>query len=124
MKTNLGIETTDEERLKIGLVLYGKEKMVTRADLKEAINEYVRSLIAGKEARPAASPSAEAPACEEAEAIRNRSICGFVPSRGDESYLYKPKDSELAAVCSSVLDGLQYIEEYTWDALEKNRSTS
>ena len=32
MKTNVGIELTDEERLNLGQKYYGKKKPVTRAD--------------------------------------------------------------------------------------------
>jgi len=95
--------------------------MVTRADLKEAVYEYVRNLIEGKETEQVPNQETEGVAEDQPTAERDRSVPVFVPSRGDEPYLYSPQDPELAAQCSAVLDGLEYIERYAWDALERNR---
>ncbi|KKK48956.1 hypothetical protein LCGC14_3139910, partial [marine sediment metagenome] len=45
---------------------------------------------------------------------------GFVPSRGDEPYIHRPKDRELAAACTRVLNDLEFIEERVWDAFYKD----
>lgn len=126
MNTNIKLETTDEERLKIGQTLYGKDKMVSRAGLREAINDYIQSLIEGRGNSEAPRPSSEAPADDDRgreERRGTRRLGDFVPSRGDEPYLYKPKDPEFAAVCSSILDACERLEELTWEKLEENRAT-
>lgn len=120
MKTNLGLETTDEERLLIGQAL-GTNRMVTRKELREEIERHVEELKRGTTPRRPADEETVPAAAAEPEAGGDRSVRGFVPSRGDEPYLYKPKDPELAAVCSSVLDVLERFEEVVWRALEENR---
>ena len=121
MITNLGsIDTTDEERLAIGQAL-GIGKMVTRKQLKEAVYAYLAMLAQGKEIEQSANQETEGVAEEQSPPERDRSVPDFVPSRGDEPYLYSPQDPELAAQCSAVLNGLEYIERYAWDALERNR---
>ena len=42
MKTNVGIELTDEERLNLGQKYYGKKKPVTRADINKIVLEYIK----------------------------------------------------------------------------------
>jgi hypothetical protein len=134
MKTNIGIETTDEERLAMGVTL-GTGRMVKRSEVTEAIQRYVKSLIAGQpieianyensgcsnEVEPAANEAVKRTTGVGAEAGGDRSLCEFVPSRGDEDYLYSGEDPELTAACSSVLDGLQLIERHVWATLERNR---
>ena len=151
MKTNVGIETTDEERKRIAASL-GYNGLASKKDINAAVQNYIRDLIErneyiveedyalSREARGARhdddqSEEVESPA--ESSSVgsdqddtaaggdqgisRDDTVRKFVPSRGDEPYLYEPEDLELAAVCSNVLDGLEYIERYTWDALERNR---
>lgn len=120
MKTNLGVETSDEQRLNIGKKL-GLGRMVSRKELRTEIERYVEELGSGKEVKQEPDQTPTPPATNEPPASRDRSVPRFVPSRGDESYLYKPKNPELAAACSTVLDGLEHIEEYVWEQLEKNR---
>lgn len=123
--SNIRLDIPNGRVVKLAQAVKGKDWM-TRKEIREWIEEMVNETIDGEreEAHPRADTPAEEPACEEAQAIRNRSVRGFVPSRGDEEYLYKPKDPELAAACSTVLDGLEYVERYVWDALERNRATS
>jgi len=122
MKTNLGLETTDEERLQIGLAL-GLKRMVTRKELREEVERHVEELKRGIKAPERERDEETVPAPTDKSDTRPADgVCGFVPSRGDEPYLYKPQDPELAAVCSNVLDVLERFEKAVWRALEENRA--
>ena len=44
MKTNVGIELTDEERLDLGQKYYKKNKAITRADLNVIVKNYIKSV--------------------------------------------------------------------------------
>ena len=46
----------------------------------------------------------------------------FIPSRGDEPYLFKSKDPEMTKLCSAILDATNALDEYVWRALEENRA--
>ena len=103
--------------------MLGINGMVTRKQLTEAIETHVKYLIEGRSApEPEPAPQAEEVPVGQPQVQRDQSIRGFVPSRGDEPYLYTPQDPELADRCSNVLDGLEYIEQYVWTALERNRA--
>lgn len=91
--------------------------------IEEMVNETIDAIDGSEEAGRQPDQETVPVTADEPEASRDRSVRGFVSSRGDESYLYKPKDPELAAACSSVLDGLEHIEEYVWGQLEKNRDS-
>ena len=49
MKTNVGIELTDDERLNLGQKYYGKKKPVTRADINKIVLDYIKGVL---DARP------------------------------------------------------------------------
>ena len=122
MKTNLGIETTDQEREAIARTLSLPHKLATRNDIKEAIYEYIQKvLIGGEEVEPRTNATAEDPSERLPETGGDRSVRDFVPSRGDEPYLTQPKDPELAAACSSMLDIAERIDQMIWETIEKNR---
>lgn len=121
MKTNLGIETTDQEREAIAGTLNLPNKLATRNDIKEAIYEYVQALIRGEEAKPSTDATVEASSEKLPETGGDRSVRGFVPSRGDEPYLTQPKDPELAVACSSMLDIAERIDQMIWETIERNR---
>jgi hypothetical protein len=124
MKTIVHLTLTDEERALVSKSWGLKSKMVSRQEVTDYVHNQIRLAIAGKPS-PKVDPepvrAAEAPAPIQPQPRSNRVLCDFVPSRGDEPYLYKPKDPELAASCRAALDGLEAIEEYIWDALERNR---
>jgi len=126
VKTNIGIETTDEERLSIGNTL-GLGRMATRKEIRETVNEHVQALIEGRRSVLEVEHEAEdrtgeivgeaaRPLPEGTERVRN-----FMPSRGDEAYLFTPRDPELKQLHSNLLDAIEALEEYTWKQLEKNR---
>jgi hypothetical protein len=48
MKTNVGIELTDEERLDLGQKYYKKNKPITRADLNVIVKDYIKSVLTAK----------------------------------------------------------------------------
>ena len=122
MKTIVHIELTDEERLAIG----GGRFMVSRKEVTGLVNKFIEDL---KNEDTRRSDAVELPRNEETEALaktiaatgRDCSIREFVPSRGDEPYLYDGEDPELTDACRAVLDGLQFIEGHAWAALEGNR---
>lgn len=121
MKVIVHINIDDDERNKIATALDGHEskRMVSRAEIKEVCANAVGTLL---------NPEGSEDDNERSE-IENiepssfdwRKEPGFTPSRGDESYLYKPKNSELAAACSAILDGLEFVESFAWEQLERNR---
>lgn len=122
MKTIVHIELNDEDRRKIG-----GSFMVSRKDVTTLVNEFIEGLKTND--YPGSSNEDGLPTNEEAEALaktvatagRDFSIREFVPSRGDEEYLYTGEDPELTDACRSILDGLQFIERRAWAALEGNR---
>lgn len=125
MKTNIGIVTTDESRVKIAQNLGLKEKMVSRKALTEAVMAYVQELIDGtKTEKPAAVPAS---ICDPADHSTNHhqassaSTDGFTPSRGDEPYLLKARDPVLREKLSALLDCVEDLESYTWSKHEENR---
>jgi hypothetical protein len=122
VKTNLGIETTDQEREAIARTLSLPHKLATRNDIKEAIYEYVQKvLIGGEEVESRTNATTEDPSEKLPETGGDRSVRGFVPSRGDEPYLTQPKDPELAVACSSMLDIAERIDQMIWETIERNR---
>ena len=123
MKTNLGIETTDEERVRIASNLGLKHKSATRNDIKEAINEYVKNVLLGGPTTDSEPVSATEPAvAQQATAIGGGPIGDFVPSRGDERYMYKGQDESITKAASGILDRLELIQNFVWEALERNRA--
>lgn len=130
MKVIIRLEITDDERSKMAQSL-GHSGLVTRKQVTEAVCVHVCELMTGdvneikrKETderretddvpdnRRDGSPSDE---------DRESQTPVFVPSRGDEPYIYSPKDTELAAKCSSVLDATERLDRYIWEKLEENR---
>lgn len=122
MKTNIGIETSDIERRMIGDAI-GLPGMVSRKQLKEEIERHVATLIfgPGQTADSKTEPALTSAPISKPAAERNRSVREFVPSRGDEPYLYSGENPELTDACRGVLDGLEFIEKFTWAALNKDR---
>ena len=120
MKTNIGIETTDDERLLIGNTL-GTGKMVSRKELTAEVQRHVASLIAGETSQSTADEAPADPFRHEPPPERDRSVRGFVPSRGDEDYLLKTHDPELKEILSRLLDVTEELDAYTWKQLEKIR---
>ena len=45
MKTNVGIELTDEERINLGQKYHGKNKPVTRADINKIVLDYIKNVL-------------------------------------------------------------------------------
>jgi len=48
MKTNVGIELTDEERINLGQKYYKKNKPITRADLNIIVKNYIKSVLTAR----------------------------------------------------------------------------
>ena len=45
MKTNVGIELTDEERINLGQKYHGKKKPVTSADINKIVLDYIKNVL-------------------------------------------------------------------------------
>ena len=132
MITNIRLELSDLARNDLAKRLDRDpvtKRLVTRKEVTELvealINDEARKGWQDEEVQPvqrdddqrSAVPRARMPEQSFTEAA-------FVPSRGDEPYLYKPSDPELAAKLSALLDDSRAFEEYVWKQLEANRSRS
>lgn len=96
--------------------------MVTRKELREEIERYVEYLKQGKQTeRPTATPVVPSTPAE-SETRGDRGIHEFVPSRGDEDYMFRTSDQELKTILVRLLDLSEELEAYTWDRLEKIRA--
>lgn len=133
MKTNIGIETSDESREKIARTLGLKEKLVSRKALSDAVMAYVQELIDGKVHGESSGIGADSNTDPDnassalvldtgGERPNSGSLSDFKPSRGDESYLFKARDAELHARLSNLLDAVEGLEDYTWTKMEENRT--
>lgn len=128
MKVIVHLTLTDDERGIFNAALC-KKGMASRKDVHKWVTEAVGHLLETQEINneqwdetdSLADGTVQVPVPVEPETSRSRSIPGFVPSRGDEPYLYKAQDGGLAKACSQVLDGLEYIKAFTWETLERNR---
>jgi hypothetical protein len=117
------LETTDEERTVLAASL-GQSQMVSRKQVTQLVTDYIDRLKSGlisDEAEIESEKETAAIVARTVERSEDHNIRPFVPSRGDEPYLCKPESRELAAVCSQVLDGLEFIEAFTWETVERNR---
>lgn len=129
MKTIIHLNLTDDQRELFAHALC-KKGMVSRKEVTAWVEEAIEQLLTTQENNDDQGSDTQLIPTEAIEAITeplppqtvgDRSLREFVPSRGDEPYLYKPENPELAAACSAILDGLQYIETRVWDELERNR---
>lgn len=114
MKTNIGIETTDEERNRLYRVWNDdpeSTKMVSRKDITARVLTHIEEELAQSE-------ETKATPCEQEPETKGET---FVPSRGDEPYLAQPKDPGIAAACGRILDDTAIIERFAWDTIERNR---
>lgn len=128
MKTNIGIETTDEERAHIAVALGLEHKLAKREDIKEAVNEYIERLKRGYTDLPDAGGSGRdsddggsgghSGLSDDGDPIAN-----FRPSRGDEPYLLKPRDPALRDILSRMLDVSEEYDQYVWQKLNENRQS-
>ena len=61
MKTNVSIETSDEQRAEIARVLKSKTKLASRNDIKEAVLKYVDELSIGVQSSKSEATPVDAP---------------------------------------------------------------
>jgi hypothetical protein len=122
MKTNIGIELSDEVRAVLAQNWFGRKTMVSRKEVTDFVNASIQQAILGSEKTdPEPVREAEDAAPVRTEVLRDRGVHNFVPSRGDEPYLYRPKDPKLAAALSTVLNAAEALDMYIWNELERNR---
>lgn len=134
MKVNIGIELDDEQRALFANALC-KKGLASRKDVRAFVDEAIERLLTtqeinndqtgidnGREAEAVEAdghrrdPIAVRPSAEAAEPG-----AGFVPSRGDEPYMYKGNDEGVTAACRTILDQAELIEQFAWETLERNR---
>lgn len=113
MKTIVHFETTDEQRKRLAEA-WGVKGVVSRNDIKARAQAWLESEMAGNSA-PA---EVELPAPEPPKPAKRD---GFVPSRGDEPYIFKARDERLRQLHSNLLDAIEALEDYTWEQMERNR---
>lgn len=98
------------------------DSWMTRKQVRDWVEEMVNEFIDGsEEAEPGTDEAADEVAEDIPKADGDRSVRGFVPSRGDEDYLTQPKIPGISAACSRILDDTAIIEKLTWEAIEANR---
>jgi len=128
MNTNIKITLTDEEREVLAGRWFDRKALVSRKEVNEFIQTQLQVALNGLAPQVDTAFNDDATGPPERtderkpESRRDQRVPDFMPSRGDESYLYTPKDPELATACSVVLNGLENIEKYVWDTLERNRA--
>lgn len=122
MITQIRIETSDEERAKLAEFWYGRKKMASRAEILEQVHKFIGDILTGKNTPEEITPADDAPKAEAKPKLPARAIDNFQPSRGDEPYIFKPKDEKMRQLHSNLLDAIQAVEDYTWELMEKNRA--
>lgn len=129
MITNIRLELSDEERSHLALNCFGGKGMVSRKEVTNLVTAYIALQIEGEDNVMQENARSDRGRIELRDGLDDRRDDGsmqrpgngFIPSRGDESYVFKAKDSELHNAVSSVLDGLSLIEKITWEYAEQNR---
>ena len=146
MKTNVSIETSDEQRAQIARMLESQNKLASRNDIKEAVLKYIGELSIGNQVsmqfdsrRPKKAKlkdgSEAGPTDKYAFPSTALSVTGgqavdpvkvynerdFVPSRGDEPYLFRAQDEKLHKLHQDLLNAIDALNKYTWEKMEKNR---
>ena len=138
MITNMRIETSDEDRRLLAVYLErdsATKRLATRNDIKDLVTQFISDLIqragngefddhedpddAGRHRRDLDDDGSTGH-----QGLPERpdpNGAGFRPSRGDESYLYKPRSVALKDACSAMLDQAEVVEQLVWDVLEANR---
>lgn len=139
MKTNIGIETTDEERQLIAAYLdrnSATKRLASRNDIKDLVTQFISDIIQRAANGEYDEPSQEnipdtgrhrgdrdddGRAGDQGLPDRSDPVANFRPSRGDESYLYKGRNPALTEKCREALDIAEQIDQLIWEELEKNR---
>lgn len=148
MKTIIHLVLSDEERNDLAKRIDREDtkRLVTRKEVLEHVFNFIaQEIIDGRdddydqsEPEHAATDNTTRPATERSDSDGPKHVPAFVPSRGDEErhtepvpkfdpsrgdepYLACPKDTELAAACTRVLDDCALIQARVWDAVEHNR---
>jgi hypothetical protein len=127
MKTIIHLELSDEERNDLAKRIHGApftKLLATRKEITEHVLNFINQelkdagdMIPGEDTLTVSKESMK----ELTQAIENSPTSGFVPSRGDEPYLYKGKVEALTKACGDALDAAEAIEKVVWNLLEKNR---
>ena len=118
MKTIIHIELSDKERSDLAIRIHrdpDTKVLVTRKEVVEHVQNFIAQELKNIQ-EPVPEMGTNIPKPDE-----EIGIVGFTPSRGDEDYLAQPKDVEIAAACSRILDDTAFIEAFAWETVERNR---
>ena len=139
MKTIVHVELSDKERSDLAKLLDDNsctKRLVTRKEVTELTQSLVRDVLnkgLRKENDQSTKTEPDTEEAGDADSGQRRDGGGhrrlpdhvpakaFVPSRGDEPYLAQPKNTEIAAACSRILDDAALIESFAWATIERNR---
>lgn len=128
MKTIIHLELSDEDRSDLAKRMHRApytKLLATRKEITEFVHEFIQESI--RDGREQPDESAEEAEAKNDSAIADRikdranRVCGFVPSRGDESYLYAGRSVSIKEACSAVLDATERLDSLIWQELERNR---
>ena len=93
--------------------------MISRKQLTEIVTEFVNDKIR-LDSEP--DEQIETATTEESTNRGGERPSEFVPSRGDESYLFKTHDPKLKDILSHMLDVSEEYDTYIWEELERART--
>ncbi len=135
MKTIVHINLGDADRNLIATYLERKKttRMASRKEVNDLVQQHITDIICQADAGEYDDDSRieqrtihdEVPSKQgqPRESGDDSSPQAFAPSRGDEDYLAQPKDTDIAAACSRILDDASLINAFAWDTVERNRKT-
>lgn len=132
MITNIRLELSDVERNDLAKRIDRDpvtKRLVTRKEVTELvetlINDEARKGWEDEEVEPEREPESNEDVPEggrgEVEPVPRESYATFIPTRGDEDYIARPRDPKLATACSSILDNIALIEAYVWETITRNQ---
>jgi len=125
MKTIIHLELSDVERNDLARRIDRDpvtKRLVTRKEITDLVLTLIQDEITTgwESTTDDRGPQLETKATPYKEDAKTQAI-PFVPSRGDEDYLFKSKDPEWTRLCSAVLDATQELDGYVWQTMERNR---
>ena len=131
MKTIVHIQLSDGDRNDLARRLERRDtkRLVTRKEVIEHVQNFISQELKDARYETQEDPDLITPTPEEPPLLPPTTrdeeepvVSRFLASRGDEDYLAQPKDADIAAACSRILDDAALIEQFAWDTVERNRS--
>jgi len=141
MKTIIHITLSDVERNDLAKRIDRDpvtERLVTRKEVTELVHTLIQDEITTgwesttddrgpqieaveREREPESNEDVPEGGRGEVEPVPRESYATFIPTRGDEDYIARPRDPKLATACSSILDNIALIEAYVWETITRNQ---